>query len=144
MNMQIPMKRRFICIFLITIILIIIGETDCKEEKERLSENSPRFSQTLKSRPTVAGGTIFPDQSVTIKDEEKSAPLRTPRFTRPLDFNTLNLTNDGGIGLGLLAMYNLTDYPFLCLNTSRTPKGRLSNFSSVIHLFKNRSCLLCN
>lgn len=122
MNMQIPMKRRFICIFLITIILIIIGETDCKEEKERLSENSPRFSQTLKSRPTVAGGTIFPDQSVTIKDEKKSVPLRTPRFTRPLDFNTLNLTNDGGIGLGLLAMYNLTDYPFLCLNTSRTPK----------------------
>lgn len=144
MNMQIPMKRRFICIFLITIILIIIGETDCKEEKERLSENSPRFSQILKSRPTVAGGTIFPDQSVTIKDEKKSAPLRTPRFTRPLDFDTLNLTNDGGIGLGLLAMYNLTDYPFLCLNTSRTPKGRLSNFSSVIHLIKNRSCLLCN
>lgn len=124
MNMQIPLKRRFICIFLITIILIIIGETDCEEE--RLSENSPRFSQTLKSHPTVASGTIIPDQSVTIKVEKNSAPLRAPRFTRPRDFGTLNLTSDGGIGL--LAMYNLTDYPFLCLNTSRTPKGKLSNF----------------
>lgn len=134
MNMQIFLKRRFICIFLITIILIIIGVTDCEEEG-RLSENSPRFSQTLKSHPTVAGGTIIPDQSVTIKVEINRAPLRAPRFTRPRDFDTLNLTSDGGIGL--LAMYNLTDYPFLCLNTSRTPKGRLSNFIQQYLLIKS-------
>lgn len=135
MNMQIFLKRRFICIFLITIILIIIGVTDCEEEG-RLSENSPRFSQTLKSHPTVASGTIIPDQSVTIKVEINRAPLRAPRFTRPRDFDTLNLTSDGGIGLLHVAMYNLTDYPFLCLNTSRTPKGRLSNFIQQYLLIK--------
>lgn len=127
-NMQSLLRPRFICIFLIISTLKIIGLVDC--EGGQLPKNSatfdPRSGESVFGESGRRSGRIAADSEtrVPLKDAgaKDKAPRRLPRFTQSHVLDTLGLAGDGSSGL--LGMYNLTDYPFLCLNTSRIPRGR--------------------
>lgn len=126
--MQSLLRPRSICIFLIISTLKIIGVVDC--EGDQLPKNSaifdPRSGESVFGELGRRGGSNATDSEtrVPLRDAgaKDNAPRRLPRFTQSHVLDTLGLPSDGSSGL--LGMYNLTDYPFLCLNTSRIPRGR--------------------
>ncbi|XP_022303718.2 corticotropin-releasing factor receptor 2-like isoform X2 [Crassostrea virginica] len=123
--MQSLLRPRFICIFLIISTLKIIGLVDC--EGGQLPKNSatfdPRSGESVFGESGRSGSNAADSETrVPLKDAgaKDKAPRRLPRFTQSHVLDTLGLAGDGSSGL--LGMYNLTDYPFLCLNTSRIPR----------------------